>query len=529
MMRNMAGAKLTTFSMLFTSMLGCGLLSCFFGKELCWDLANYHYYGPFAFFNHRDTIDYWPVSFLHQFLNPTLDFLSYFLINHFQSFTVQFLLGALHGINAWLLFLIGKSFVRHNILLLFIVVVLGMYGPTALPAIGSFQNDHLISLFVLSYVWLQLQALAAPSPADTPIKWLILAGFFLGMGAGLKLTAGLYALGGLLALLTLPLPFRKKSGMALSVCLGIVIGILATAGHWMWHLWQIYSNPVFPFLNNIFQSDQFALQNWRDLRFMPQTLVQTVFFPFYFSWDGRISDVPFRDIRFLILYALTLLTLFKVMFNRHNHGTLSLQKRWLTFFFISSYIVWQYYFSIARYLLPLEMLAPLLIYLLVEWNVQKPYKKLIITTMVFYSLIFFMLPQSMVRARWFSGTFFNVELPPVVNHIQNATVLTAYPAYVMDLNPRPQSYLIPFFPRHWQFIGIPFQLEKYAFDPRTHQKIASKLIGDEPVFLLTSDQNMPELKRIASLYGLISSKTCARIKSDRQAITHQYVLLCQVR
>src|SRR4029079_13454467 len=90
--------------LLILCMLCGGYLAVFFGRELCWDLAHYHYYTPYAYLYNRYSIDYWPTSYLHQFLNPTIDFLTYGLINYLSPYRAVFILGALHGINLWLLY-----------------------------------------------------------------------------------------------------------------------------------------------------------------------------------------------------------------------------------------------------------------------------------------------------------------------------------------------------------------------------------------------------------------------------------------
>ena len=156
--------------MLIFAMLLCGGISVYFGKELCWDLASYHYYNPFALLNARHNIDYWPSSNIQQYINPAIDFLSYFLITYFTPFMSEFILGAIHGINLWLLFLIAQHFLqqekfKYSLALLF--ALLGLYGPTTLPGIGSFQNDNLISIFVLAFVLLQLYSLENNKPLLT--------------------------------------------------------------------------------------------------------------------------------------------------------------------------------------------------------------------------------------------------------------------------------------------------------------------------------------------------------------------------
>src|ERR1700722_12262318 len=101
--------RTTSLSVLSFAMLLSGLLSLIRGKELCWDFANYHFYNPFAFIHQRFLQDYWPSSFVHAHLPPTIDFLSYFLVNYFPVISVTFIIGAIHGINFWLVFMIALN------------------------------------------------------------------------------------------------------------------------------------------------------------------------------------------------------------------------------------------------------------------------------------------------------------------------------------------------------------------------------------------------------------------------------------
>ncbi|MBX3709023.1 MAG: hypothetical protein KIT56_00065 [Gammaproteobacteria bacterium] len=538
--------------LLFLAMLTGGWLSVLFGKELSWDLAYYHFYIPFAFLHHRYNIDFWPSSYIHQFFNPTIDLLSYFLITHFTPRMTEFILGALHGINTWLLFLIARHFIqgRYQNVLALLLSLLGMYGPTALPGMGSFQNDNLISVFILAFTLLQIKALdlyqkkernnpTVPADFQHVIILLLIAGWIIGLGFGLKLTAGTYIAGTFIASLILPISLRDRIKILLVVGIAATIGMLITSGHWMYLMWQKHRNPFFPFFNNLFHSPDFLFINWHDKRFFPQDLSQTLFFPFYFSWDGRTADAPFRDFRFLAVYILFVIAGIQWLWKRvqiirsGNPSSLAttnfLSRYWLFAFFIFSYMIWQYYFSIARYLSVLEMLSPLIIYLLLKSLIHNSRIHVIFLFIILYTLAWSLSPIPMVRARWYDTTFFNVKLPPPVVTIPKATVLLAYTAYVMESDPRPQSYLIPFFPAQWRFVGVPFWKGQYLSELTTTSQIYSQLHHESGnIYLLTSDLNMPALYQAAQKFGLVPYGECEKILSDRQVVTHQNVLLCPV-
>lgn len=516
---------------LLMAVLFAGFLSIWLGKDLCWDIANYHYYNPYAYFNHRDTLDYWPSSYIHQYLNPTIDFLTYFLINLQKPMLAEFILGAIHGINIWLLYLIAKHFVKENSWLALLLVFCGIYGPTVWPGMGSFQNDSLVSIFVLGFVYLQIPEVEKTFPSTLKI---LMSAAMLGIGIGLKLTIAIYACGALIATLFTIQGTKEKIKWLSLLISGLGIGLLLSSGHWMYLMWHKYHNPLFPFLNNIFHSPYFPASNWRDIRFLPKDNWQTLFYPFYFSWDGRIADMPFQDFRFAITYLFFIWTAVYLLVKKFYlkiDTTIPIAIKWLSIFFVSSYLIWQAYFSIARYLSPLEMLSPLLIFLLASISIPSLKLRYALLGIIFYTIIFFMTPMQMVRAPWYDSSFFNIELPSSASVVKNAVVLMPYPAYVMDIDPRPQSYLIPFFPKTWRFIGIPFQQEKYLDqDKGADRKIATLLhLENRPIYFISPEPNVTEMYKTANHFGLIAAGKCEGIYSDRQKISHVDVVLCPLK
>lgn len=514
------------------SMLIGGFISVYFGKELNWDLANYHYYNPYYFLHQRWNIDYWPYANIHVHYTPTLDFLTYFLINHLSPKATTFIMGALHGINFWLLFCIArlclKTFTKTQPLTLSALVIslLGVYGPTALPGIGSFQHDNLVSLFVLGFIFLQLTCLVRYAETKQWSYGLLLsASVLLGIGVGCKLTAGLFVGANGVAFLLLPLPWRSRIKLMAVFASGVALGMLLSSGYWMLFLWQTYHNPFFPLWNGIFGSSDFPLYNWRDTRFLPKGWLQHWFFPFYFSLDGRTSDASFRDFRFATVYIMVVVSaLFaiKTKIQEKVWPPLSLALLWLLMFFIFSYVLWQCYFSIMRYIVVLEMLAPLIIYLLLYVCLRDALVRLALVAFIFWFIASTMIPAAMIRARWYDTDYFNVTLPSYVKEHPKATVLVAFPAYALHINPRPQSYLIPFFPAGWRFMGIPFPQDNYTIPPAIYALVKH----EKSLYLLASPAYMPKMVNTARKLGFPYQGTCSFITSDRQRMTNEAMLLC---
>lgn len=576
------------------SLLAGGTLSVYFGKDLCWDLAYYHYLNPSVFFNPKMHV--WLGLFLHQYINPTIDFLTYFLINYCSPRVVTFTLGALHGLNFWLLYLIAQLFLpkKLNISLALGLAMLGIYGPTAWPGIGSFQNDLLVSIFVLAMILLQLRALEDYKKTQhLNYKIIFLAYFFLGLGAGLKLTVCIFIVGALFAILSIkvlaiprsekpsksneidiantlrecnkpnkivivppccgrcnPVVKHSKSQLLLFLTTthckiililisGTLLGLSIPAGHWMMRMWQAHHNPLFPFANDIFRITEFSFAG-RDLRFLPKNVWQTLFYPFYFSWDGRTGDFFFRDVRFIFVYLLFVLLACKWCYQKltnvqfltkeQSSESNDISVRWLFAFFIFSYFTWQFYFSIARYLVTLEMLAPLIIFLLLKKICIDKSILIIFNIIIFYFIVELMQPLVKVRMPWYNTTYFNISLPSALKKSPHGTIVIAFPAIFYGVEPRPQFYLLPYFPKSWHFVGIPVYKDKYFFDKENDAALHAFIQkAPGPIFLLTSDFYLSKFYQIVMQFGLVESGGCEKIFSDRQYLTLQNVLLCPVK
>src|SRR6202140_2966546 len=93
---------------------GAGLLSVILGPDNYWDLRYFHSFGPWAYLHGRYLYDIGPAQ-EQGFLNPVADLLFYGLISSPLNDTpriIAFIMGALHGINAALMFAIARHVLR---------------------------------------------------------------------------------------------------------------------------------------------------------------------------------------------------------------------------------------------------------------------------------------------------------------------------------------------------------------------------------------------------------------------------------
>ena len=122
---------------------------------------------------------------------------------------------------------------------------------------------------LLALVW-------PPSDVRSPVAvgWsssrLLLAGAAGGAATGLRLTAAvdLVAVGVAVLLLgATRRPFRRQLLALATLCIGSLLGFIATNGAWALRLWERFGNPIFPLANQLFRSPYFEPVYSRDYRF----------------------------------------------------------------------------------------------------------------------------------------------------------------------------------------------------------------------------------------------------------------------
>jgi hypothetical protein len=127
---------------------------------------------------------------------------------------------------------------------------------------------------------------------------------------------------------------------------------------------ELTGNPLFPYFNDVFKSPLALSSPYRDMRFLPYGFWNTLTYPIRFSIDYRIADdIPYGDIRIGIGYVVVIAASLVWLVGKRTKETLfdPVAVRILFAFAAGTYIFWLKVFAIHRYILQLEMLAPLLI------------------------------------------------------------------------------------------------------------------------------------------------------------------------
>jgi len=443
--------------------LGFGGLALWLGMDANWDLRNYHWYNGWAFIH--SLVDRNPlVSQIPSFYNPTLDAAYAWASERLPARAIGFALGMAHGLNFLLLFAIvwrlaALADPRWRFFAAAGTALAGVVGGVGLSELGTVFYDNLLGLCVSASVLVvvaQWHKLAGDA-ALTGAAWALAAGFPAGLAFGLKQPMVLFCLGLCAAFLLADMPWLRRIRCGFWFGIGVLLGFAVGGGHWAWHLWLSYSNPLFPFMNQFFHSPWALPADYRDDGFLHRTLAEKLVFVYRFSFDSRLAgEIEFRDFRIMALMTLMPLVAISQIGRQRppRPFTRPGPTGWLLTASVAVYAIWVPMFSIYRYLVPLEMLAPALI-LSAIGLLPLPGK---LRAGAAIGLLGFLVastaPGDWQRVPWENQTV-PVAAPAIDHPEQMLTLLSGY---------EPLSYLLPAFPKAMRFYRIDSNF-KLSADP----------------------------------------------------------------
>jgi hypothetical protein len=427
----------------------CALFAIALGQDANYDQQNYHFYAPYALFNNRILYDIFPAFAGPTFTNPIPYMPFYWLAWNAPPMLIGALLGGLYGLAYAPLYLLARTVppvpaLRSGPA----ATVLAVFGLTGAVCIAETTFiDNLMSALVLSglaVVAVAMPSLARASPTRA-IMWTATAGFPVGLAAGFKLTMAIYCVAFVLAALVVPRRWPERMAVAVAAGVGIGIGLLLAGGPWFAILWAKTGNPFFPYLNQVFQSPLAMVESYRDDSGVPDSLWKALLFPFLVvSGQVMATGVPFFDLRVPALYTLAMISLPLLAIGR-RHPPLNLAARFVLVF--AAVALWLVLFSIWRYLLPIEMLAPVLITALVGMIVPVARKRR--AAMLASAALLGLIALTTRPADWghvsWDRELYGVRVPPIPRPDQ---------ALVLMAGTAPTAFTIPFFPARIPFIRL---------------------------------------------------------------------------
>lgn len=413
----------------------CGVAAVWLGQDANWDLRNYHWYNAYAVLNHRHGYDILP-SQTPFFYSPMLDVPVYLMAQRMPGAWVGFILGVLQGLNFCLIFMTSHTVLliskpKRKVMVCAVLAALGMTGAGSIAQIGTSFNDNLVSLGLLSSILLVVIYLPylLQWPLQRAMQRAFLFGLPVGLALGLKLTLICFCVGSVLAWLGTSGTWGRRLLLAFAFGCGLSCGMVLTQGYWMWFLATHYHNPIFPYFNQYFASPYAPLTSARDVQFIPNNWLDAAQFPWLFTLNPkRVGEVVWQDWRILSLYILLpLCSLLAIVVGRRNDKSLamaeSLGTRYLLWTAALSYLCWLQLFSIYRYLIPLEMLAPLLIVLTLGLLPLRPTVKGLAAAALLLVIAVGVRPGNWGRVAY-SDHFVQV-LAPAVSQPENTMLLMA--------------------------------------------------------------------------------------------------------
>lgn len=479
--------------LLCTGVLAFGCAAAWIGQSNNWDLRNYHWYDGWAWLSGRGAQDL-AAAQAQTWFNPTLSALLYLLLSTAPPWLGTFVIGAVQGLNLLPLHRIAVQLLPPALLqrrrwLPLLIALVGATGATQRGELGAGFGDNLVSLPLLC-------ALALLLPPQSGRGRIAAAGALLGLAVGLKLTAAPVASGIVLAapLLLAVRGNTLRRWLLLAGC--ALAGFLLVNGHWMWQLWREFGNPLFPLFGSVFGGDFVAPAELRDTRWLPRGALEWLFYPLVWAdQPRRVSELWFLDLRLPLLF-LALLAL--PLWRRRARAPLP-QPRMLDFVLLAvvlAYLLWLALFGYYRYLVVLEMLAPLL---LVVALLALPWRIGLATACAVLVIVGLATrPPRWGRLAHYGDHYVEVMLPARAQ-VANALVVFG--------SREPLAFLAPAFPDSTRFVRIVGNvlgppLPEWALDRAVYERLHRH---DGPLLLLASDVNETSLQQALRRHRLTAT------------------------
>jgi hypothetical protein len=489
------------------------------GQDCTWDVLNYHFYSGYAFLNKPMHYDFAPAQ-VQSFFNPLQHVLSYLLLAYLPSIAGSIILAAIQGLNFYLVFRIAQILFRNwsnpfRLLICISSAATGCYSSIYILELGTTFGDSLSSLLILAGFLLILQHLASMERA-TPASNMRLgiAGAVLGVALGIKFTAAIYiaAIAVALSLFLLFSHRRIRPLIVFFVFMGLTF--IAVYGYWGYSLYHEYQNPIFPYMNGIFRSPFFEPANTGDARFFARTWQQRFFYPFFFIHkNSLVSEIPFRDMRLALCYiavaGLGVFGLFRFFRNRPRTGEKQRERQdtgrhliVLAVFFSISYILWQNQFSVYRYLIVLELLAPSFLALVLACLIRKKFQAFLCIVLLNALICAFMIPANFGRQK-FDDNFLKAEIPLLEDLDKSVVIMSGLEG---------TSFIIPHFPPKTRFVRISSNFHAPGKNHRLDNKIRGMLAqydAKHTLVLISEKQDKTAVRKELSFYGVkIDEQAC---------------------
>jgi hypothetical protein len=285
--------------------------------------------------------------------------------------------------------------------------------------------------------------------------------------------------------------------------LGGVAGVAISAGWWCWRVWQLTGNPLFPYYNDIFHSPLYWNERFVFRYFLPRTWIETILYPFIWLFDStRVSEMRFVHLGIPGLMALAALVgVFRLLGVRpQGAGDGRRLIPALGVFWLIAYVLWLTQFSVYRFAVLIEMLAPLLVAgILARWVPPALQAGRIILFLLLIAVITW--PANFGRYA-FADRY--MAMTPV-NLPQGTMVAVA--------GWSPLSYLVIAFPPETPFVRIQSNMHGFVDRPNGTDTLArNRLLAHQgPIRLLLAEAEWPIAEPLIKHSGYTVDKAACQV------------------
>ncbi|MEZ0224743.1 MAG: hypothetical protein ACAH83_09340 [Alphaproteobacteria bacterium] len=503
-----------------------GALALILGADASWDLRNYHWYNPYAYLTgrHDSGIDFLPAQ-SQFFLNPWLDVPFYLLATHLPLKLAYFILGTVQGINfpllfmlAWMTLIIPKTL--HKAGACAAIAALGTFSAMGISEIGAVFYDNVTSIGILLSALLVLRHLKylAEAPEARAAITAALCSLPAGLAVGLKMTCASFCLAECFALLVVTGVTRRGFVVAFAFGCGALLGYAITYGHWGWYLFTQYGSPTFPFFNRVFHAPLMPAVSIGDYFVLGGSA--KLLHPFMIAIDPYMAnEIWWQDWRIPILYvflifaaARTISLSFFGSKKTEERVAAPLPTRFLLWMGAASYFTWISFEAVYRYLLPLDMLAPLLIVIcagLMPFTLRTRWQTAASALIVIAVTI---QPGTWGRHHVWPEKMSGISAPALPRGTDTLVLMAGYDAY---------AYLLPEFPPEVAFLRIQSRTFRPEEKLGINDVIAGKIEahkGPLKLFMTARDLKTAEAA-LARFHLALLPKTCTQVQ-DRLYESH---------
>jgi len=496
------------------------------GVDANFDLQNYHYFFGYSLVHWRFDTDIAPAG-LHSFFNPLPCALSYLLLSSLSFPKYAWIIAALQLSSLPILVLIcieiDREFGNETPSLEgLLALCLSLTAPLWWSELGTTFFDSTTSPLVLLALFFGLRGVSKASraqPAGTPFA---LAGCAMGFACGLKLTNVVFAVGLLSAVAVVLFPLRTRIAVrcVFIFVLGLAVGFAPTSW-WNVFLFLRWGSPLFPLYNSIFRSPYYDAINFRDPLWRFHSLWDFVRFLLAATiGTGKTSQMTFADAR-MLMFAGLMLFVVPAWIVKHLSGGKALfvgptsrVTRTFLWFVSASFALWALVFAYQRYLIPIELLFGVAVWVLAAGLFKRQHLVAVMTICLLASLATLKVPD---WGHWIgktdTGNFVGIRVP---------RELALTPADYLIYG-KPITYVLPFLHPNSRFFGIRYDPQ---VDPQLDKLIASALTADEgrPIRFLTFEAGFRAASLVLAPFGMVAEPVCWHFQSNIERYA-----VCKVR